>query len=357
MDVEIELKLCTQVQAGPIIVEKLLPKLNIKVEQSEVNLSNSYFDTTHRDLRKNDMGLRIRGCQNQYEQTIKTAGKGVSGLQQRPEYNVTLGLHHQGGPEKPELRLFPAEIWPSDFDLTAVQNNLICQFSTHFTRSQFLLTWQDGTQVELVWDRGDVIASDLTSPINEIELELKKGDITILFELAKHIAKLMPITIGLVSKAARGYRLRDALESGRRKNLDKIASLPCTESDILQADVKALSSYLAKVLKQWQSINLPQPSTNEASSVFGYELTTLLDLLEKIVQQLKVKQQSSKLEIIGRCLHKLQQRVASLQQRLVSNELDKVHQLKIGQVLLDLVSDEATITLQLDIMQWLTSGN
>lgn len=355
MEVEIELKLSTQGQAGPIIVEKLLPQLDVMVEQSEFELSNSYFDTVNRDFRKNDMGLRIRGCQHEYEQTLKTAGKGVAGLQQRPEYNVSLGLHVKKAPQVPNLTLFPQQVWPTTFDLMALQSALFCQFSTQFTRSQFLLTWPDKTQVELVWDRGQVSASGRSSDINEIELELKSGSIDILFSLAKQIAGLMPVTVGLLSKAARGYRLIDKETSASDQKLSKLTTVKLTESDIQQSDVKGLTRYLAKTLKQWQNMSLAFPKEYPAVIQWGQELSALLILVEKIIEQLNQMQSHFVLQQSLHALPDLQRRLMPLQEGGVADGLSSAQQEQAKQGLFALVSDKDVINLQLELMQWLST--
>jgi inorganic triphosphatase YgiF len=355
MEVEIELKLSTRALAGPIIIEKLLPQLDAAIEQSEVELSNSYFDTLNRDFRKNDMGLRIRGCQHHYEQTLKTAGKGVAGLQQRPEYNISLGLHQHSVPEKPDLSLFPADVWPSFFNLPEVQKTLICQFSTQFIRSVFLLTWSDRTQVELVWDRGQVLASGRSDAINEIELELKHGSVDILFSLGQQIAELMPVTIGLLSKAARGYRLMDETKSEFSQKQPKPLTLICNENDIKQGDKIVLSAYLAKTLRQWQKMSMVLPNSQEANIQWVHDLKCYLSLLEKIMQQLSAKQPDQPLQHTIVSLHEILLSLEELQHEGVDNLTNEQH-IAVEQGLLALVSDKKCIKVQLQIMQWLSKA-
>ena len=67
--------------------------------------------------------------------------------------------------------------------------------------------------MELVWDLGEVTSGNQSVPICEIELELKKGNTSALFDLAKRIVSLLPTSIGTDSKAARGYNLLDGLTS------------------------------------------------------------------------------------------------------------------------------------------------
>ncbi|WP_166638798.1 inorganic triphosphatase [Paraglaciecola marina] len=208
VEFEIELKLLTNNDAGEVIDKKLLPSLKGNVKKEVVTLTNYYFDTQDRLLRKHDIGLRIRSNNQYCEQTLKTSGQSIGGLHKRPEYNVSLDSYDKKNIEFPNLSLFESSAWPNNFDLEAVQNNLETMFSTNFTRHVYQLD-NDTSSIELVWDYGEVRSGELTLPICEIELELKKGGVKDLFNLAKQISSLMPLGIGVHSKAARGYKLAD----------------------------------------------------------------------------------------------------------------------------------------------------
>jgi triphosphatase len=209
MEYEIELKLLTNDQAGNIIEKKLLPQINASITQETLVLTNHYFDTPDRALRQHYIGLRIRGNNQKFEQTLKTAGKSIGGLHQRPEYNVLL----DGSKEQtiPDLKLFPTSVWPNNIDVDILQSKIETLFTTHFQRKIYLLEFTQGDIVELVWDFGEVTSGNKSVAICEVELELKKGTTTSLFNLAKLIVGLMPTTIGTDSKAALGYTLLDGL--------------------------------------------------------------------------------------------------------------------------------------------------
>jgi triphosphatase len=209
MEYEIELKLLTNEKAGEVIEKKLLSQLNASVTQETQRLTNHYFDTPDRTLRQHDIGLRIRGNNQKFEQTLKTAGKSMGGLHQRPEYNVQLDGSKKQNVDVPTLRLFPLSAWPNTIDVDDLQAKIETLFTTHFERRIYLLTFSDGNIVELVWDLGEVTSGNKSVPICEIELELKKGSTAALFNIAKRIVCLLPITIGNDSKAALGYNLCD----------------------------------------------------------------------------------------------------------------------------------------------------
>ncbi len=207
MNTEIELKYllsATDVE-NEHVAEKITAMLvaqNVDFEYSEKLLANDYFDSENLDLRKMDIGLRIRSQAHQYEQTIKTAGKVISGLHQRPEYNVDIESNHLA------LALFPEHIWPENLDVNALQEKLQVIFTTNFTRQAWLIS-QDNSVIELALDRGSIntASSQQALVISELEIELVKGEQKALFNLAEQLKAIVNIEPGNLSKAARGYAL------------------------------------------------------------------------------------------------------------------------------------------------------
>lgn len=207
MDIEIELKLLATATAGQDIHNWLAHNFPNAVINAPVQLANYYYDTPERWLRQHDMGLRIRGCDQVFEQTIKTKGTTVGGLHQRPEYNVSL-------PEPVlDLSLFDPQIWPATLNVSRLQNEVAVMFKTCFSRQVFLVELADHSQVEIVFDLGQIttrlIETTAGVAICEIELELKHGSPKALFELAKQICLITAVRFGNLSKAARGYHLVD----------------------------------------------------------------------------------------------------------------------------------------------------
>jgi inorganic triphosphatase YgiF len=266
MDIEIELKLLATAAAGQDIeiwLANNFPTASIKAPSQ---LINYYYDTPDRRLRQHDMGLRIRDCAQVFEQTIKTKGTTVGGVHQRPEYNVTL-------PQPVlDLSLFDTQIWPSGLDVSSLQNDVEVMFITTFTRQVFLVELVDGSQVEIVFDLGQITTSlsDTTdsAAICEIELELKHGSATALFELAKQICLITPVRFGNLSKAARGYHLVDGRPDEPKKpdNMLPIRGLHNIE--------ETFSFTLEQGLGLWQSATARYFET--------LELTALSDMLSAI---------------------------------------------------------------------------
>lgn len=195
---ETELKMSAIPAAIPHIIQRIL--ILPHQHSAPKKLTNLYFETTDNQIRRWDMGLRIRGVDDHYEMTIKTAGNVVAGLHQRPEYNVELAQ------PKLELARFPAEIWPENTDLAQLETQLDVLFNTDFYREIWLVDFQD-SQIEVVLDKGVIRTHQYELPIEEFELELKKGHVSDVIALAAYLGEKGGLRLASRSKAARGYYL------------------------------------------------------------------------------------------------------------------------------------------------------
>ncbi|WP_111976586.1 CYTH domain-containing protein [Algibacillus agarilyticus] len=206
METEIELKffIAPFVDNDPapitLAIDELVADIAIEKAKSCKRLVNTYFETPDQLLRSYDFGLRVRAVDGYTEQTIKTAGTVIGGLHKRPEYNVEINSM------RPDLSLFPADIWPEHAHVSHLQEQLKPLFTTNFRRTKWELE-HENSHVELVMDFGEVEAGDESVAIREIEIELVDGDVRALFSLAKRLTDILPLRLSNDSKAARGYRL------------------------------------------------------------------------------------------------------------------------------------------------------
>lgn len=235
METEIELKFFVSPDFSEILKRKIA---DTKVLQSSCReLGNTYFDTQDNWLRKHDIGLRIRCFDGVFVQTVKTAGRVVAGLHQRPEYNAEHSCN------LPDLELHPEDIWPQGKEIQTLQSELIPLFSTNFTREQWLVGMADGSQIEVAFDQGNVIAGDQAEPICEVELELKSGQADALFTLARTLSEEGGMRLGNLSKAARGYRLAKGYQGDDVKALSLVE---CKKDDTVEiCFVKSLEHALS----------------------------------------------------------------------------------------------------------------
>lgn len=186
MSEEIELKFIVH----PDSVESLLTQLaEWESDYSQYEhmraqrLSNVYYETADNYLRRNGIGLRIRGENERYEMTAKTAGKVIGGLHQHPEYNVAL--------EKAELisAYFPRKCGRKIAILRCCNPHLI-HCLVRILREKWVFTYYQSV-IEVALDRGEIRAGDLSEPLCELEMELKLGQTTHLLALAKKSRNLV----------------------------------------------------------------------------------------------------------------------------------------------------------------------
>ncbi|MGC3872806.1 CYTH domain-containing protein [Halomonas sp. GXIMD04776] len=193
---EIELKLALgNVAASCLPRHELLIELPMKLEW----LSNTYYDTAQGALETARIALRVRRTPEHRLQTLKTAGRGSGGLSSRGEWEWKIGddgLDLIGLADLPPIQAL------DDAVLEALQP----RFVTDFERCRWLLETEDAT-IEAALDQGEIRANGRSIAINELELELKRGQPGALWQLAKGLAERVPLRPSIASKAERGMAL------------------------------------------------------------------------------------------------------------------------------------------------------
>lgn len=181
-------------------------------------LQARYFDTADQALAAQGIVLRLRKEGRRWVQTVKATGDNAL---HRLEHNVDLGAaagnaspaidpqRHQGTPVGDRLAKVLAE---SGAPLVERQSTDIVRL-TRDVRT----TGAGAAVVELALDLGKVVAHAGTpeqreSPVCELELELKRGDVRGLVALARRWSQQHGLWFSTVSKAERGARLLAKLE-------------------------------------------------------------------------------------------------------------------------------------------------
>ncbi|MCX4189531.1 inorganic triphosphatase [Methylophaga sp. OBS3] len=198
MSLEQEIKLAV---SGESLDLTTLDWLETKVTSRKTqSLRTDYYDTPNFKLRDMRIALRLRKVEGQWIQTVKSAGQVKDGLHQREEWDQPL---LNGQFDKALLRQTPLAPIVDD---AGQWQQLECIFSTEFTRE----TWDldiDGTHVELAYDQGFVKTADDQTPIHEIELELRHGELDVLQQLSDQLKQHLPLDDNPVNKAQLGYDL------------------------------------------------------------------------------------------------------------------------------------------------------
>jgi inorganic triphosphatase YgiF len=213
---EIEFKFC--IPSGRLKAVEAALKRGAVVR---TRLQARYFDTADQRLAAGGMVLRLRKEGARWVQTVKATGDNAL---HRLEHNVDLGTkaavpqidpqRHQGTPVGERLAKLLAS---SDGDGTVA---LVERQSTDIVRltRDVRVTGPGGAVVEMALDVGKVVAhagtpEERQSPVCELELELKSGDVRGLVSLARRWSQQHGLWFGTVSKAERGARLLAAQET------------------------------------------------------------------------------------------------------------------------------------------------
>src|SRR3954462_331643 len=171
---EIELKLLVDADrmayfnAAPVIAA------NARNKGTRKHLKSVYYDTPERTLRRNGFCLRRRQSGARFVQTVKTdpaddplrRGEWEAGI---PSLAPDLALAMPFIPEKLRGHL---EAQPLEAVVTA---------DVH--RHARMIELPSGT-VEIAFDQGELTAGDRSLPVSEIELELKSGNASAIYDIA-----------------------------------------------------------------------------------------------------------------------------------------------------------------------------
>ena len=202
---EIELKLriretnVEQLTQHPAIRDHL-----IKAPWSR-KLVSIYYDSPNFSLLDAGLNLRVRSMNGGWFQAIKSTGQSVGGLHQRLEWEDLLTQNQPDFDKITEPHL--AHIF-ADQQFRASLKPI---FIVDVMRTDWLLKYADGSVIEVALDIGDLKSStdracEHICPIQELEIELKQGKTSHLFELALTLQEDFPMQIENGSKAQMGYR-------------------------------------------------------------------------------------------------------------------------------------------------------
>lgn len=193
---EIELKL--ELPRASLSSLNELPLLKpLKPAPGSATEISVYFDTDKFKLRKNGLMLRVRRIGRRYIQTIKATGN--SGPFERGQWEAEVA-----GSE-PDLRLAKGNPL-ARFGNSKLRRQLKPIFETRVKRKVYRLT-RKACVIGLMVDRGIVSTGNRSWPLCEIELELERGNIAELFDVARELIRVLPVHLSFKSKSERGHEL------------------------------------------------------------------------------------------------------------------------------------------------------
>jgi triphosphatase len=180
----------------------------------EQRLISTYFDTPNLDVRQRDASLRMRLLDGGQEwmQTLKGGSQVEAGLHQRQEWES-----QTDGPalDLAALRQMvdAKSPWGKLLRDKSITEKLEPIFTAKFTRTTWKLHLSGGEEIVCTLDQGALVHEETQVPISELELELKSGHVTSLYDLALALIDTVPMRIDNTTKADRGYALHAPDES------------------------------------------------------------------------------------------------------------------------------------------------
>ena len=204
---EIELKLLVDADriahfnAAPVIA------INARNKGTRKRLKSVYYDTPERTLRRNGLSLRVRQSGARFVQTVKTDA--VDDPLRRGEWEASVPSL------APDLTLAMPFI-PEKLRGHLEAQPLETVFTGDVHRHARLIDLPSGT-VEIAFDQGVLTAADRSQRVSEIELELKSGSASAVYEIALRLAEHGDVKPSIRTKSARGFDLAaDKPPSARR---------------------------------------------------------------------------------------------------------------------------------------------
>ena len=204
MSNEIELKL--RIDATDVARLRRHPALLRQLTEPPLTrrLTSIYFDTPDLQLLDVAISLRVRHMAGGWFQAVKGAGHSLAGLHQRMEWEDIISS------DQPDFDKITEPGLAAIFADPALRRALRPIFITDVERTEWQLVFADGSAIEAALDLGELQpgAGSADWPhenICELELELKRGNASHIFELALALQADIPLQIENISKAQRGY--------------------------------------------------------------------------------------------------------------------------------------------------------
>ena len=209
--------------AAPIIAA------NARNRGSRKHLKSVYYDTPERTLQRNGLTLRVRQSGARFVQTVKCDSR--DDPLRRGEWEAAVSSM------APDLAL-AAPFIPAKLRGQLAQAGLEAVFTADIHRHVRIIDLPSAT-VEVAFDQGVLKAGDRSMPVSEIELELKSGGASAIYELALRLAEHGPVRPSIRAKSARGFELASgeapAARKPRKLRLDAQITLDEAFAAILRA--------------------------------------------------------------------------------------------------------------------------
>ncbi|WP_271618053.1 CYTH and CHAD domain-containing protein [Bradyrhizobium sp. CCBAU 51745] len=287
---EIELKLLVASDRLADFNNAPIIAANARNKGTRKHLKAVYYDTPKRALRRDGFSFRVRQSGTRFTQTVKTESS--NDPLRRGEWEAAVPSM------APDIALAMPLV--SDKLRTELERHPVeAVFGSDIHRHQRLVDLPSGT-VELAFDHGHLTAGDRSLPVSEIELELKSGSPSAIWELALRLAEHGSVKPSIRTKSARGFDLA-ADAPPRTPKPPKLRLDPSISLD--EAFAEILRSCLLHLL---QSLPLAEdgrdPEGMHQLRVALRRLRSALDLMRSVVSLAKLDLMRAEAKWLAGCL-------------------------------------------------------
>eukprot|EP01037_Dinobryon_pediforme_P009502 gene9501-9582_t len=208
-----------------------------------------YFDTPRHVLAKHGLSLRIRRSAHQSVQTIKAMRDSpISRAEwETPVHGCTLDFDAADGtPLQPLLTV-------------KRRQNLQPIFKMLVERTVYPLALASA-DIELTIDDGIIRVDHQSVTLCEVEIELKRGEQSRVFDIAREIVKSTSAILSIESKAERGYALAVAFPRKTKRRTPAIVRQVFAPGDTLTTVARSLGYVcLKQILENWRAVLAHDP--------------------------------------------------------------------------------------------------
>ena len=179
-----------------------------RLPSEQSTIESHYHDTVDRRLAEAGLSLRLRKTGRAWEQTLKAGGESVV-----DRHEETVPRPGRWGPQGPpiDIRLHTGSIAGALLEAalkgresTGAALRPMC---TSRIRRRTIELDACGARIEIAFDRGVIVAAGASTPVCEVEYELKSGDARALVQVARAGVLEHGLWLSTISKFARGDRL------------------------------------------------------------------------------------------------------------------------------------------------------
>lgn len=261
--------------------------------ETKKKLRSVYYDTPDFSLKARKLALRVRHDGTRKIQTVKSESRsGV--ISDRDEYEAELGT------DRPDIGLVSDRSMRRKLNKALSHKVLQPQFETDINRTVRMLRTERGDAIELAIDEGFIAANGDNELVSEIELELKNGTASGLYDVVRGLGEGVHLAPTILSKADRGFALASGTKAKPSRGKAIKLSPKATSEDAFVAIMRECSRHL--LANERLVLETRDPEGLHQMRVALRRLRAALSLLDRVAHGDLLEMLSEEAKWIGEAL-------------------------------------------------------